>query len=209
MNLEITLFKQIIECALLAAGEPMPLERFQQLFSEEDKPTLQEIREALDLIQTDCESRGLVLTEIASGYTLQIRTELQPWISKLWEKRPPRYSRALLETLALVAYRQPITRAEIEDIRGVSVSSQIFKTLMEREWVRIVGHKDVPGKPALYATTKPFLDYFNLKSLDALPSLPELAAVLNIADTLQTETPQIALENAEENHTTIEEEAIA
>lgn len=197
MNVEMPLFKQILECALLASGEPVPLERFQQLFPEEEKPTTQEIREALECIATECESRGLFLKEVASGFSLQISSELKPWIARLWEKRPPRYSRALLETLALVAYRQPITRSEIEDIRGVSVSSQIFKTLMERDWVRIVGHKDVPGKPALYATTKSFLDYFNLKTLDELPTLPELTQALAIAENM-TE-PQVLISHEENN----------
>jgi len=195
MNIENPLFKQILECALLASGEPMPIERFQQLFPEEEKPTAQEIRQVLEHVATECESRGLALKEVASGFSLQISSELKPWIARLWEKRPPRYSRALLETLALVAYRQPITRSEIEDIRGVSVSSHIFKTLMERDWVRIVGHKDVPGKPALYATTKSFLDYFNLKTLDELPTLPELTQAL--AESIQIPAPEALLEHQE------------
>jgi len=163
---------------MLAAGEPLSLERLQQLFPEEEMPELQEIREVLENIKSDCQSRGLNLKEVASGYCFQIQPQLQPWISRLWEKKPPRYSRALLETLALIAYRQPITRAEIEDIRSVSISSSIFKTLMEREWIRVAGHKEVPGKPALYATTQQFLDYFNLKNLDELPALPDLESAL-------------------------------
>ena len=187
-TIEINLFKQIIECAMLAAGEPLSLERLQQLFAEESRPELAEIREVLDQIGVDCEPRGLTLKEVASGYCLQIQPQLQSWISRLWEKRPPRYSRALLETLALIAYRQPITRAGIEDIRSVSISSSIFKTLMEREWIRVAGHKDVPGKPALYATTQQFLDYFNLKNLDELPSLPDIESTLKMFGEVEAAT---------------------
>jgi segregation and condensation protein B len=190
MTIEITLFKQILECAMLAAGEPLSLERFQQLFSEEERPEIAEIREVLIQLKADCESRGLNLKEVASGFCLQIQPQLQCWITRLWEKRPPRYSRALLETLALIAYRQPVTRAEIEDIRAVSISSSIVKTLMEREWICVAGHKDVPGKPALYATTPQFLDYFNLKNLQDLPSLPDLESTLKALE----ETPVSTLE---------------
>lgn len=185
INIELNLFKQILECAMLAAGEPLSLERLQQLFPEEERPELVEIRDVLDQLGGDCRSRGLNLKEVASGYCLQIQPQLQPWISRLWEKKPPRYSRALLETLALIAYRQPITRAEIEDIRSVSISSSIFKTLMEREWIRVAGHKEVPGKPALYATTQQFLDYFNLKSLEELPALPDLESTLKVEELIE------------------------
>ena len=172
--------KTIIEAGLLAAGEPLSLERLLGLFPEEEQPDRDALRQALEDIAADCEGRSLELKEVGSGFRLQVRADLAPWVSRLWEERPARYSRALLETLALIAYRQPITRAEIEDIRGVSVSSSIVRTLQEREWVRVVGHRDVPGKPAMYATTRQFLDYFNLKSLDQLPPLAELRDIDSI-----------------------------
>ncbi len=172
--MEIEQLKKIIESALFAAGEPLSLDRLQGLFEEDERPDKGSLREALDALQADCEGRGVELKEVASGYRFQGRAETARWVSRLWEEKPARYSRALLETLALVAYRQPITRAEIEDIRGVSVSTNIMRTLQEREWVRVVGHRDVPGKPAMYATTRQFLDYFDLKSLDELPPLAEL-----------------------------------
>jgi segregation and condensation protein B len=180
MTIELDLLKQILECSILAAGEPVDIARFQQLFDEENRPTEDEIKSALEELRLELESRGLVLKEVASGYTLQIRSELQTFIGKLWDTRPPRYSRALLETLALIAYRQPITRAEIEEIRGVGIASTTFKILTDREWIRVVGHRDVPGRPGLYATTKQFLDYFNLKSLDELPSLAEITEIINL-----------------------------
>lgn len=163
--------KQILFTAMLANGEPLSIERMQILFTDDNQPKTEDIKNALEELSEECKAQGLLLKEVASGYMLQIAPEHHSYITRLFEKRPQRYSRALLETLALVAYRQPITRAEIEDVRGVAVSSHIFKILMEREWVRVIGHKDVPGKPALYATTKQFLDYFNLKSLKDLPSL--------------------------------------
>ncbi len=166
--------KQIIESALFAAGEPLSLDRLLALFDDDERPDKALVREVLAALQAECEGRGVELTEVASGYRYQCRRETAPWVSRLWEEKPARYSRALLETLALIAYRQPITRAEIEDIRGVTVSTNIMKTLQEREWVRIVGHRDVPGKPAMYATTRHFLDYFNLSSLDQLPPLADL-----------------------------------
>lgn len=172
--------KTIIEAGLLAAGEPLSLERLLGLFPEEEQPDRDALHQALEDIAADCEGRSLELKEVGSGFRLQVRADLAPWVSRLWEERPARYSRALLETLALIAYRQPITRAEIEDIRGVSVSSSIVRTLQEREWVRVVGHRDVPGKPAMYATTRQFLDYFNLKSLDQLPPLAELRDIDSI-----------------------------
>jgi segregation and condensation protein B len=166
--------KKIVEAALLAAGAPVSLERLEALFLLHEQPGREALLTALEGLREDWGERGLELTRVASGYRFQVRAELAPWVSRLWEERPARYSRALLETLALIAYRQPITRAEIEEIRGVSVSSAIVKTLQEREWVRIVGHRDVPGRPALYATTRQFLDYFSLRSLDELPTLAEL-----------------------------------
>ncbi|EHQ52092.1 segregation and condensation protein B [Ectothiorhodospira sp. PHS-1] len=165
---------RILEGALLAADRPLSLEQMERLFEDAERPSRAELRKALDALAQACDDRGYELRQVGSGYRFQVREALSPWISRLWEERPPRYSRALLETLALIAYRQPITRAEIEAVRGVTVSTQIIKTLTEREWVRVVGHKEVPGRPALYGTTPRFLDYFNLSSLDDLPSLMEL-----------------------------------
>ncbi len=166
--------KRILEAMLMASTEPLSIERIQLAFGEETPVEKEEIQSALSGLAVDCEGRSFELKEVNSGYRYQVRKELAEWTNRLWEEKPARYTRALLETLALIAYRQPITRAEIESIRGVSVSTSIVKTLQEREWVRIVGHRDVPGRPALYATTRDFLDYFNLKSLDELPPLAEL-----------------------------------
>lgn len=166
--------KNILEAALMAAGGPLSLERMQTLFEEQETPSFGDLRQALTELKGDLLGRGVELAEVASGYRLQVRTEVAPWVARLWDERPQRYSRALLETLALIAYRQPITRGDIEDVRGVVVSSSIMKTLLEREWVRVVGYRDVPGRPAMYATTREFLDYFGLKSLDELPSLMEI-----------------------------------
>ena len=164
----------LLEAFLLASGKPLSLERLAELFEEAERPELSVIRSALAVLARTCEGRAFELREVASGYRLQVRERFAPWVGRLWEERPQRYSRAMLETLALVAYRQPITRGEIEDIRGVAVNSQIVKTLLEREWIRVVGYRDVPGKPAMFATTRAFLDHFNLKSLDELPPLAAL-----------------------------------
>ncbi|WP_291828661.1 SMC-Scp complex subunit ScpB [Marinobacter sp.] len=164
----------IAEAALLAAGKPLSVEQLRELFTEDERPARQVMEHALMLLEKACEGRGFELKRVASGYRLQVRAEFAPWVSRLFEEKPQRYSRALLETLALIAYRQPITRGEIEDIRGVTVSSNIIRTLLEREWARVVGHRDVPGRPAMYATTKQFLDYFNLNGLDQLPPLSEV-----------------------------------
>lgn len=164
----------IIEAALFAASEPLSLDRLQSLFFDDEKPEKGTLREILAELQQQCEGRGIELVEVASGYRYQVRKKVTQWVSRLWQERATRYSRALLETLVLIAYRQPVTRAEIEDIRGVAVSSHIMKTLQERGWARVIGHRDVPGRPGLYATTREFLDYFNLKSLDDLPTLSEL-----------------------------------
>ena len=165
---------QIIEGALLAAGRPMTVPQLAELFEEHERPENTAIREALKEVAERCEGRGFEVQEVASGFRFQVRQSLSPWVARLWQERPQKYSRALLETLSLIAYRQPITRGEIEEIRGVAVSSNIVKTLHEREWIRVVGHRDVPGRPAMYATTRQFLDYFNLKSLDQLPALAEI-----------------------------------
>lgn len=187
MNLQQ--LKNIIEAALLAADHPLSIDQLAALFTPAqqsiiaqdaqsitiDPPTHGELRQALTALQQECESRGIELKEVSSGYRFQVKQALAPWVSRLWEERAPRYSRALLETLALIAYRQPITRAEIEDIRGVAVSSNIIKTLQEREWIRVLGHREVPGRPALYGTTREFLDFFSLTGLGDLPTLAELS----------------------------------
>ncbi len=164
----------ITEAALLAAGRPLSVDQLRELFPEDERPARQVMEHVLVLLEGACEGRGFELKKVASGYRLQVREEFAPWVGRLFEEKPQRYSRALLETLALIAYRQPITRGEIEDIRGVTVSSNIVRTLLEREWVRVVGHRDVPGRPAMYATTRQFLDYFNLQGLDQLPPLSEV-----------------------------------
>lgn len=167
----------LLEAFLLASGKPQPLERLYELFEEAERPGPSVFRKALQLLGKSCEGRAFELKEVASGYRLQIRERYAPWVGRLWEERPQRYSRAMLETLALIAYRQPITRGEIEDVRGVAVNTQIVKTLLEREWIRVVGYRDVPGRPAMFATTKGFLDHFNLKGLDDLPSLAEIREI--------------------------------
>ena len=166
--------KMIVEGLLLAAGRPLTLDNIIQVFSKEEQPDRKELTLVMESIAEDCADRGFELKEVASGFRFQVKQELSEWVAKLWEERPPRYTRALLETLALVAYRQPITRGDIEEIRGVGVSSNIVRTLLDREWIRVVGHRDVPGRPAMFATTKQFLDYFNLKSLQDLPPLSEI-----------------------------------
>lgn len=176
--------KAIIEAALLSAGEPLNLERLQGLFAEDERPDADAIRAALDALGTEWEGRPLELRQVASGYRFQVRREYSPWLNRMTEERTPRYSRALLETLALIVYRQPITRAGIEEIRGVSVSSHLIRTLLEREWIRVVGHRDVPGKPALFGTTKKFLDYFNLKSLSDLPPLADIQPLDHLQEEL-------------------------
>ncbi len=165
---------QIVEAALLAAGKPLSVAQLGNLFEEHERPANEDIRSALAEVRERCEGRGYELVEVASGFRFQVREQLSPWVSRLWQERPQKYSRALLETLSLIAYRQPITRGEIEEIRGVAVSTNIIRTLHERDWIRVVGHRDVPGRPAMYATTRQFLDYFNLKSLDQLPALADI-----------------------------------
>lgn len=186
--------KTVIEAALMAAGEPLSVDRLLGLFEVHEATTPEQIRHALANLQQEYQERGadcsIELIEVATGYRFQVKSEFSQWIARLWQERPTRYSRALLETLALIAYRQPITRAEIEDVRGVAVSSAIMKTLLEREWVRAVGHRDVPGKPALYATTRQFLDHFNLKSLAELPPLSELQDL----EAVQIALPALAAE---------------
>ncbi len=166
--------KHILEAALMAAGEPLSLERLAELFPPPTTPSREQLRNALQTLRTDYQGRGIELVEVASGWRLQVSVHYAPWVMRLWQEKPARYSRALLETLALIAYRQPITRGEIEDIRGVSVASSILQTLRERGWIKVVGHRELPGRPALYGTTREFLDAFNLRTLGELPALADL-----------------------------------
>ena len=179
--------KHLIEATLLAAGRPVSSEQLLELFDERERPTREQLRAALELLVAEYESRGIELIEVASGWRVQVRARCADVVSRLWQERPSRYSRALLETLALIAYRQPITRSEIEEIRGVSISSTIMRTLQERNWIRVVGHREVPGHPELLGTTREFLDYFGLRSLDQLPTLAELRDVETIG--VQLELP--------------------
>ena len=183
-----TSWKSILEAVLLAAGEPLSMKNIESVFTDDERPSSTEIGKALEELADDYAERGLELTEVASGFRIQVREDTNPWVARLWEERPQRYSRALLETLALIAYRQPITRGDIEEVRGVSVRTNIIRTLQEREWIRVVGHRDVPGKPALFGTTRAFLDYFNLSSLDDLPSLAEIKDMETIEPELELET---------------------
>lgn len=182
--MDSALICRILEAALLASSQPLPLSRLHELFAEDEPPPKGAIEAALETLRQACEGRGVELVEVASGFRYQVRTEVQPWVARLWSERPARYTRATLETLALIAYRQPITRGEIEQIRGVAVSSNIIRLLEEREWIRVIGHRDAPGRPALFGTTRCFLDYFNLKSLDELPPLSELRELTELAPQL-------------------------
>jgi segregation and condensation protein B len=171
--------KNVIEAALLAAARPVPVAEIAQIF-DEPRPTPKEIRGVLEQLTADYEGRGVCVRETANGFRFQVRTELSREVSRLWPDRPRKYTRALLETLALIAYRQPITRAEIENVRGVAVNADIVKTLMERNWVRVVGHRDVPGQPELLGTTTDFLDYFSLKSIEDLPPLADIKSLTDL-----------------------------
>jgi len=190
-----TEIKHVIEAALLAAGRPLTLERLSEIFAAKGSgPDRATLKRVLDALAADYEARGIELREVATGYRIQIKRTMTDWLQPLWEERAPRYTRALLETLALVAYRQPITRAEIEEVRGVVVSTNIVRTLLERNWIRVVGHRDVPGKPAMFGTTKDFLDYFGLKKLEDLPTLadikdgiPELSPQTDLIDSLEAD----------------------
>jgi segregation and condensation protein B len=181
--------KGIIEAALLAYGQPLGIEQMRELFEEFERPDAAAVRKALAALAEDCEGRPVELVEVASGWRLQVRRQYSTRLSKLWQERPTRYSRALLETLALIAYRQPITRAEIENVRGVTVNPNIVRTLTERGWIRVVGHREVPGHPELLGTTREFLDYFGLKSLDELPSLAALKDMDDVGIQLDFEGP--------------------
>ena len=200
--------KNIIEAILLAAGRPLMLDQLLAMFAENERPERGDVREAIKLLQEDYEQRGIALVQVGGGFRIQIRETMQPWVSRLWEEKPARYSRALLETLSLIAYRQPITRGEIEGVRGVTVSTSIMKTLLERDWVHVVGHRDVPGHPAMYGTTKQFLDYFSLKSLSDLPALSELRDLNTIGKELEldlSDIPELQLAPANDEATTSEE----
>lgn len=186
--------KNVIEAALLAAGRPVPVSELAQMFDEQSRPTTKELRALLEQLAADYEGRGVAIKETANGFRFQVRTEFALEVSRLWPDRPKKYSRALLETLALIAYRQPITRAEIENVRGVAVNPEIVKTLMERNWVRVVGHRDVPGHPELLGTTAEFLDYFSLKSIEDLPPLAELKSLTDL--NLQLPLPGTAPDSA-------------
>ena len=184
------LIKKIVEGALMAAGKSLDINHLERLFEDEERPPRDQLRAALEEIDADCRDRGFELKQTASGYRFQVSQELATWVNRLWEEKPKRYSRAMLETLSLIAYRQPLTRGDIELVRGVAVSSEIIKTLQEREWIRVVGYRDVPGKPALFATTKQFLDYFNLKSLDDLPALGEIKDLTDLDPALELSLAQ-------------------
>jgi segregation and condensation protein B len=184
--------RNIVEAALLAADRPLGLDQLQALFGEDQRPPRALLRSALSEIEAGFADRGIELREVASGYRIQVRTQFAEFVSRLWQERPPRYSRALLETLALIAYRQPVTRGEIEEVRGVSVSTQIMRTLEDRNWVRVVGYRDVPGRPALYATTHEFLDYFGLRRLEDLPPLAEIRDLDDPNVTLDLDVPALA-----------------
>ena len=192
--------KNVIEAALLAAGRPLSMDELVSVFDERDGSNSEEVRAALAALTAEYETRGLELLEVASGYRIQIRAAVAEPVSRLWQERPAKYSRALLETLALVAYRQPITRGEIEQIRGVAVNPNIIKTLLERTWIRVVGHRDVPGKPELLGTTREFLDYFSLRKLDDLPTLAQLKELedLRVQLALPGADPEVALAEAAE-----------
>ena len=203
MSLNHSEIKNVIEAALLGGGRPLNLEQLSGLFGKRAAPDRKMLKEILRELATDYEGRGIELKEVGSGYRIQIRSSMSEWLSPLWEERAPRYSRALFETLALIAYRQPITRGEIEEVRGVAVSTNIVRTLLERGWARVVGHRDVPGKPAMFGTTKEFLDYFGLKRLDDLHPLAEIKDLedLNVELGLPEPVPQTDLldELIEEN----------
>ncbi|HLF12291.1 MAG TPA: SMC-Scp complex subunit ScpB [Gammaproteobacteria bacterium] len=199
--------KHILEAALLATGRPLTLDRLSEIFSVKgagpDRATLKKV---LDSLASDYQGRGIELKEVASGYRIQVKRSMSDWLMPLWEERAPRYTRALLETLALIAYRQPITRGEIEEVRGVVVSTNIVRTLLERDWVRVVGYRDVPGKPAMFGTTRQFLDYFGLKKLEDLPTLaelkdglPELSPQTDLIDSLDAEARMLEIGMDEEN----------
>ena len=188
---------QVIEAVLLSASRPIDVQEIERVFPEDEKPTREEIRRALQDIEEQCKDRGVELKKVSSGYRLQVRQTLSSYVAKLWEERPQRFSKATLETLALIAYRQPITRGEIEEIRGVTIGTQLMRGLMERGWVKIVGQRDVPGRPSLYSTTKEFLDYFGLQHLRELPDLPDLPDLQSLDMELPLETDNSSADKEE------------
>ncbi|NNC64805.1 MAG: SMC-Scp complex subunit ScpB [Gammaproteobacteria bacterium] len=196
--MELNEIKYVLEAALLAAGRPLSLERLGELFGRRGAPDRDGLRAALAALSEDYAERGIEIKEVASGYRIQVRSRMNDWLTPLWEERAPRYSRALLETLALIAYRQPITRGEIEEVRGVAVTTNIVRTLLERNWVRVVGHRHDPGRPAMYGTTREFHDYYGLKKLEDLPPLSEIADLVDISPELglPEATPQVDLVEA-------------
>ncbi|XOV82937.1 MAG: SMC-Scp complex subunit ScpB [bacterium] len=192
--------QRIIEAALLAADGPLTVANLTKLFAQgelDEENASRQVRDALKSLQEQSEGRGVELKRVASGYRYQVRQELSDWVSRLWDEKPPRYTRALLETLALVAYKQPVTRGDIEQVRGVSVSQNIMRTLVERDWIRVVGQREVPGRPSLYGTTKTFLDYFNLQSLSELPPLAEIRALIEPALVETDETITVAVQSGD------------
>ena len=191
--------RQILEAAIMVSDKPMDVIHLEKLFDEKERPHRDEIRAALDEITTDSRDKGFELVKVSSGYRFQTKQSLSAWVSRVWEEKPKKFSRAMLETLVLIAYRQPTTRGDIEAVRGVSVSSDIIRVLDERGWIRVVGHRDVPGKPELLATTKEFLDYFNLKSLDQLPSLAEIKDFTDVDPALELLMPVDSLSSADED----------
>ncbi|PKM21467.1 MAG: SMC-Scp complex subunit ScpB [Gammaproteobacteria bacterium HGW-Gammaproteobacteria-14] len=185
--MDTVLIHRVLEAAILAADSPLDRDTMLSLFDEAERPDRDTLNQILAQLAENYADRGIELKEVASGFRFQVRREMGPWVSRLWQEKSPRYSRAILETLALIAYRQPITRGEIEEIRGVAVNTQIVKTMLERNWIRIVGHRDVPGRPAMFATTRQFLDYFDLKSLEDLPTLSEIRDLDKINEELELE----------------------
>jgi len=200
MNIEVV--KNIVEASILAAAKPLSVDQLLALFGDGEKPERALIRKALGSLQEDYSERGAELVEVASGFRMQVNTKYTEWVSRLWQERPPKYSRALLETMAIIAYRQPATRGDVEQIRGVAVSTNIIRTLEERGWVRVLGHRDVPGRPAMFGTTKEFLNYFGLKKLDELPSLAEIRDLdsMNVEmDLGMDQLPRVTTDDSEDD----------
>jgi len=200
--------KKILEAILISGDKPLSVEKLLGFFETEDLVNRNDVKEALKDLQTAYESHGFELVETASGFRFQTKEDYKQWVTQHWDEKPAKYSRALLETLALIIYRQPITRAEIEDVRGVAVSSHIIKTLQERDWIRIVGHKEVPGRPALLGTTRQFLDYFNLKSLDEMPSLSEIQDIEKLYPELELNIQDEGVETDAENEDSSEDDSL-